>query len=271
MEPARLPGSAPVPHPRVFQLGLEQYDAFILENLFFLHPGLAETFAWGRPDPDGHVDIVFVDGDSSDSLNALVDLRRRQPDVMPIFLTRRVSTTAQNCLRKPLAGADVVRVISAVSHLPVAARPARAALPTPPVTVRILIADQDLAELRLLHRTLGELVDHSLGIAIELATSGHEAIAQATQGNYDLVLLDAALNEPDGYATCRLIRKNSDVRIAMLLKQPTPEDHLAAHQAGCQHCLAKPANDKDLRAIVRLAALRKMVAAPTTTAHKSSA
>lgn len=125
-------------------------------------------------------------------------------------------------------------------------------------SLRLLLVSPDADERQSMLQQLQSLVDDKLNVSVDAAMNGSEALRTAQRGDYDLVLLDAAMPGLDGYTVCEHIRKISRARVALLFAHPSPEDLHAGHQAGCQHCLAKPPHPSDLKAIVRLAALKKI-------------
>lgn len=54
------------------------------------------------------------------------------------------------------------------------------------------------------------------GYEVTLADDGVDGIAKFHNGSYDLILLDVMMPKIDGFGTCELIRRESDVPIVML-------------------------------------------------------
>ncbi len=76
----------------------------------------------------------------------------------------------------------------------------------------ILIVDDDASAIVL----LGDILK-SEGFSVELSYTGHEALAKAQQGKFDVILLDFMLPDMSGEDVCDRIRAmESDVSIILL-------------------------------------------------------
>jgi signal transduction histidine kinase/ActR/RegA family two-component response regulator len=117
-----------------------------------------------------------------------------------------------------------------------------------PDTVRCtaLVVDDNLVNLRVASALLGRL-----GVAVSAASSGAEALAQARERTFDLVLTDLQMPELDGVDTARGLRAGGFVGPIFALTasaEPTTADACLA--AGLDGCLAKPVSLAALRAVV---------------------
>ncbi len=88
--------------------------------------------------------------------------------------------------------------------------------------------------------------------ALEAAT-GEEAIAQATQWNPDLVLLDLGLPDLDGLEVTRRLREWSTVPILVISARGQEGDKIAALDGGADDYLTKPFGAGELLARMRVA------------------
>jgi DNA-binding response OmpR family regulator len=121
------------------------------------------------------------------------------------------------------------------------------------VTGKILVVDDEPAELRLIERVLS-----AKGYLVVKAGSGREAIRLVYEKQPELVLLDVMMPEIDGWQTCRLIREVSDIPIIMLTGRRNSEDDIVRGlESGADEYLAKPIGNRELLARVR-AALRRV-------------
>lgn len=86
--------------------------------------------------------------------------------------------------------------------------------------------------------------------AVDAATTGAEGITMATQGSYDLILMDIGLPDMSGIQATVAIRKvHPDVPIIAVTGHGGNEDQRqACFDAGMQEVLSKPARTDDLRA-----------------------
>ncbi len=93
-----------------------------------------------------------------------------------------------------------------------------------------------------------------LGARVEEAGNGMDGLALVEAMTPDIVLLDMALPEFDGYAVCRTIRKLPQGHALPVLALLDPDDPLAidqAYDAGATDCLCKPVCATLLRRRVR--------------------
>jgi two-component system copper resistance phosphate regulon response regulator CusR len=113
--------------------------------------------------------------------------------------------------------------------------------------MRLLFAEDDRQLRTSLTRGLREAsydVDH--------AANGIQALAMATEGNYDAIILDVLLPGKDGIAVCRAIRdKGSRVPILMLTALDAVEDRITGLDAGADDYLVKPFDFGELLARLR--------------------
>lgn len=75
---------------------------------------------------------------------------------------------------------------------------------------------------------------------INEASNGLEAYNMLQFEEYDLVLLDIMMPYMDGFALCKLIRKNSDVPIVFLTAKAMERDVLTGYDLGCDDYVTKP-------------------------------
>ncbi len=93
------------------------------------------------------------------------------------------------------------------------------------------------------NRTVVKAMLHSLGLAVEVAVDGAEAVSKARTGHYALILMDCRLPVMDGYEATRHIRRIEglhDVPIIALTANALQGDRDACLQAGMNDYLAKP-------------------------------
>ena len=102
--------------------------------------------------------------------------------------------------------------------------------------MRLLLVDDDPRTAKYLARALsesGHVVDH--------ATDGASGLALASEGTYDLIVLERRLPTLDGLELVRRLRKSDPgVGVLMLSQSNTTEARVEALKAGCDDYLAKP-------------------------------
>ncbi len=116
---------------------------------------------------------------------------------------------------------------------------------------RVLIVD-DEANIR----ELVALYLESAGYAVGHSADGEEAVALATSGDYDLVVLDVMLPSLSGTEACRRIREQSSVPIIMLTARDSDLEIVSALETGADDYMTKPFSPPELVARVR-AVLRR--------------
>jgi CheY-like chemotaxis protein len=120
---------------------------------------------------------------------------------------------------------------------------------------RVLLVD-DHAPTRVLIRALLESEKAMQFSVVEAATATECLKAHATQGTFDLILLDVNLPDMDGYELCRRLRLVDDVvPIVFVTAKGDLKDYSAGLAAGGDSYLVKSnlkSNRAALRAILNL-------------------
>lgn len=100
------------------------------------------------------------------------------------------------------------------------------------------------------------------GYEVETADDGEEALQRASQGGFDVIVLDLILPVKDGIAVCEELRgKGIDTPILMLTAKAQLEERLRGFAVGADDYLTKPFEVLELLARIR-AVLRRSL--PTT-------
>jgi two-component system, OmpR family, response regulator len=102
--------------------------------------------------------------------------------------------------------------------------------------MRVLVVEDEVKIARAIRRGL----EHE-GYATDVATTGQDAIHQATEHDYDAVVLDVKIPEPDGFAVCRQMRaRNRWAPVLMLTARDSVDDRIQGLDAGADDYLIKP-------------------------------
>jgi diguanylate cyclase (GGDEF)-like protein len=120
-------------------------------------------------------------------------------------------------------------------------------LPSNKASTSLLIVEDDTAIQALLIAVL------SVNYQLTVVGSAKEAMAQASTGNHDLVLLDVGLPDADGFTLCRQIKadpRTRDVPVIFLTSRNSAQDEVKGLEAGGIDYIAKPINPAILRARV---------------------
>ena len=125
-------------------------------------------------------------------------------------------------------------------------------------TPKILVVDDDPVIIQLLTSTFAKIA-----ATVIMATNGQEGLQQFYTHRPDLVILDVKMPDMDGWETCRIIRKLSDVPIIMLTARAADDEIIRGLDSGADDYITKPFNAQVVLARVR-AALRRPAQAALT-------
>ena len=101
------------------------------------------------------------------------------------------------------------------------------------------------------------LSPHGFRLATGAGMDGRQGLAQALEGDFDLVILDVMLPVLSGFELLRMIRKRSAIPVIMLTARTAEEDRIAGLNAGADDYLPKPFGPEELLARIR-AVLRRV-------------
>ncbi|WP_350334626.1 PleD family two-component system response regulator [Coralliovum pocilloporae] len=119
---------------------------------------------------------------------------------------------------------------------------------------RILVVD----ERRSSAERIGRVLDAQN--IVDLQSDAHDALFQATDGNYDLCIVSLSMRSFDGLRFCSQIRSLERTRTLPLLVMADSDDHpklLRALELGVNDYLLRPIEQNELRARVRTQVRRK--------------
>ena len=114
---------------------------------------------------------------------------------------------------------------------------------------KILIVEDDTDNRRIVAKTLS--VD---GYEVIEATDGVQALAKARAERPDLILMDLALPNMDGWEATRRLKNDAETRaipIVALTAVAMRGDEEQARAAGCDDYISKPARTKAIREMVK--------------------
>ncbi|MCS3759826.1 signal transduction histidine kinase/CheY-like chemotaxis protein [Bradyrhizobium centrosematis] len=105
--------------------------------------------------------------------------------------------------------------------------------------LKVLVAEDDAVNRMVVSRMLG-----AFDVELRVVTDGTEAVAAASEADYDVVLMDVRMPDMDGLAATRAIRAQGGRFTAMpivaLTANAFPEDVRICREAGMSDFLAKP-------------------------------
>jgi two-component system OmpR family response regulator len=125
--------------------------------------------------------------------------------------------------------------------------------------MRILVAEDDVRMAAMLRRGLGED-----GYAVDVVSDGLEALWQATEIEYDAIVLDLMLPGADGFEVCRRLRQaNRWAPVLLLTARTDVRDRITGLDSGADDYLAKPFSFSELSARLRALIRRGSPRRPT--------
>jgi CheY-like chemotaxis protein len=129
--------------------------------------------------------------------------------------------------------------------------------------LRILLAE-DHPDMQL---AVCRLLDHA-GASVETARDGREAVAKASSGEFDFMLMDLRMPHMDGLEATRALRRQGcSIPIVALTADPATLRREEAFNAGCDACLSKPFTLSDLVASIRFLHDRRFASNRTDSPH----
>jgi DNA-binding response OmpR family regulator len=127
------------------------------------------------------------------------------------------------------------------------------------LAMRILLVED---EARIAHFVARGLREQSY--AVDVVSSGEQALYQAEITTYDLVILDVMIPPPDGFAVCKELRSSGQsMPILMLTARDAVDDRIKGLDRGADDYLTKPFEFGELLARLRALLRRSRTLQPT--------
>ncbi len=128
--------------------------------------------------------------------------------------------------------------------------------------MRLLVVEDEPKLAEYLRKGLGEN-----GYVVDVAHDGIDGRHLATEGHYDLLVLDVMLPGVDGFGVLDAVRKVKDTPVLMLTARDKVEDRVRGLQGGADDYLIKPFSFSELLARVQALLRRGRVPQESTTLH----
>jgi pilus assembly protein CpaE len=129
------------------------------------------------------------------------------------------------------------------------------------MAIKILAVDDNPVNLRVVTAALAQE-----GYQIETAGNGLEALTKVNSFQPDLLILDIAMPDLDGYEVCRRLRSNLETAhlpVIMLTAYDTLDEKIKGFEAGADDFLVKPFQPAELIARIKVLTRRSIPALPT--------
>ncbi|MFT4679825.1 MAG: two-component system alkaline phosphatase synthesis response regulator PhoP [Flavobacteriales bacterium] len=123
--------------------------------------------------------------------------------------------------------------------------------------VLIIEDDQDISKLLQIH-----LKD--MDFEVQAVYNGKEGLLEATNNNFDFIILDIMLPEMDGFEVCRQLRiEKNHTPILMLTSKSEEIDKVVGLETGADDYMTKPFSIRELEARVKAIMRRSVLATPS--------
>jgi two-component system response regulator CpxR len=119
------------------------------------------------------------------------------------------------------------------------------------VTISILLVDDDVEYAELLARVLKQA-----GLEVTLCGNGRLAVQEVSRKHFNLILMDVAMPEMDGFSALHQIRRVNDTPVIMLTSRIASTDRVHGLDGGADDYICKPCDPDELLSRIR-AVLRR--------------
>ena len=151
------------------------------------------------------------------------------------------------------AGKSLLQTVSSVLDIPKVKTQTGTGWEQQQFSGKILVVE-DYDSIRVL---VGKLLAQ-YGLDVSLAVNGKEAVEKAVEKSYDLIFMDIRMPVMDGYEATRILRQKGVKTPIVALTASDIQDVEGRHaEAGCDGCLSKPIDEKELLAILNKYTLAK--------------
>jgi two-component system copper resistance phosphate regulon response regulator CusR len=125
--------------------------------------------------------------------------------------------------------------------------------------MRVLVVEDEVKTGDYLSKGLTES-----GFVVDLARTGPEGLHMATEGEYDLIVLDVMLPGMDGWAVLKRLREHKQMPVLFLTARDDVEDRVKGLELGADDYLVKPFAFTELLARMRTLLRRGAAREPDT-------
>lgn len=245
---------------RIFHIGLDDREALVIQSIFRIEPKLNEKYVYGESEDGDPPDILFLNADDSETMVQWSSLVDEHPHIVPILVTDQPDEQGGNAtvIERPLAFRKFMQILNAITSSQQSA--SVDASPEKP-SLNVLVVDDSFPARQFMKMKLEEISADIANLTIDFAENGQQALDAANEKDYDLAFLDVVMPGMDGYEICQKIKNKSDTRVAMLTGQTMKADQARGRKAGCDHYVAKPPRDNEIRDVVQITSFTKPGAA----------
>lgn len=236
----------------VAMIGIPEHERNILKNIFKLSSYRPHTYTLAAADKPGQ--IVLVNADDPEALakwqtlhdESAATVAGGNPPLTAIMIAKdNPPAGTLYHIRRPFVASRVLDVLDRFTESEEPTQPT-----TPLVLEPIALVVDDSRTVR----KQIQLELQALGIEVNTADTGEEALELIDLNRYDLVFLDIRLPGIDGYQVCKYIKRNrfnKGTPVIIVSGKSSTFDRVRAALAGCDTFLAKPVKRDAFRQIVQ--------------------
>jgi twitching motility two-component system response regulator PilG len=244
----------------VAMIGIPEHERNILKNIFNLSLYRPHTYTLAGADEPGQ--IVLVNADDPEALAKWQTLRDESAgtvagESLPLtaIMIAKDNPPAETRyrIRRPFVASRVLKVLDQFTSecIGLNAKDEGIAQPTTPLELNpiALVVDDSRTVRKQIQQELA-----GLGIEIDTADTGEDALELINLNRYNLVFLDIMLPGIDGYQVCKYIKKHPLRRVTPVIiisGKSSTFDRIRAALAGCDMVLTKPVKKDTFRQIVQ--------------------
>ena len=244
----------------VAMIGIPEHERKILKNIFKLSLYRPHTYTLAAADEP--CQVVLVNADDPEALakwQTLHDESARtvaggNPPLAAIMIAKdNPPAGTLHHIRRPFVASRVLNVLDQFTNGCVGSNTegeelTQPTIPLAPEPIALVVDDS---------RTVRKQITlelQALGIEVDTADTGEDALELIDQNRYNLVFLDIMLPGIDGYQVCKYIKRNRFSRatpVIIISGKSSTFDRVRAALAGCDTFLAKPVKRDAFRQIVQ--------------------
>ena len=125
------------------------------------------------------------------------------------------------------------------------------------VVIRDLSGSILLAEDNIVNQRVSKMILKRMGLEVDIANNGAEAVEKARIGNYDCILMDCQMPEMDGLEATESIRKlgvqittGDDIPIVAMTACVVDEEIKRCYEVGMNDYLSKPSTPSEISSVL---------------------
>ncbi|HEC85466.1 MAG: hypothetical protein DRR08_04670 [Candidatus Parabeggiatoa sp. nov. 2] len=255
---------------KVSVFGLAPNEQNTLGSIFKLAASRSRQYTMVSPTERTAADIILVDSDDTNAMNEWRSFSVRHSTIPVIYVTKTAPAQATNevYLRRPLTLKRVLETLDkvaivALKHVNIdihdggvpdddedAKSAYNVAVQSAEKTgVKALVVDDALSVRKAMEIHLGVL-----GVDIDFAETGEEALEYIQKTVYDIIFLDLMLPGIDGYKVCKEIKSHKlskNTPVIMLTGKGSRFDKIKGTMAGANLFLTKPVEQEKLKEVIK--------------------